>query len=67
MAKIVNLRAARKARDRRAAQALAAANRAKFGRSSADKAVTKAEVARIDWTVDGARIDSADPRPEDIT
>lgn len=56
MAEIVNLRTARKARDRRAAQDAAAANRAKFGRTKAEKAATAVETARIGRTVDGAKI-----------
>ena len=64
MAEIVNLRTARKARDRRAAQDAAAANRAKFGRTKTEKSATAAEVARISRTVDGARIEH---EPEDKT
>lgn len=55
MAKIVNLRAARKSKDRLAARAKADANAAKFGRSKAEKDLqaAKAEKARRD--LDGAK------------
>lgn len=43
MVEIVNLRQARKARDRADAEATAAANRAKFGRTKTEK---QAEAAR---------------------
>jgi Domain of unknown function (DUF4169) len=45
MAEIVNLRQARKARARAEKEALAAANRAKFGRSKAER---EAEAAKRD-------------------
>jgi len=61
MAEIINLRGARKARDRRAAQDAAAVNRAKFGRTRADKKAVDAEAARIARIVDGARL--ADDAP----
>lgn len=67
MAEIVNLRTARKARDRRVAQEAAAANRARFGRTRAEKTATEAEAARIERTVDGARIERADTAPKDMT
>ena len=67
MAEIVNLRTARKARDRRVAQEAAAANRARFGRTRAEKTATEAEAARIDRIVDGARIERADTAPKDMT
>ncbi len=60
MTEIVNLRMARKARERRAAESTAAENRAKFGRTGADKHAAKAELARIDRTLDGARIHRGD-------
>jgi Domain of unknown function (DUF4169) len=42
-AEIINLRQARKAKERREAAALAEENRAKFGRSKAERKVTQAE------------------------
>ncbi|WP_380784983.1 DUF4169 family protein [Sphingomonas sp. R86521] len=55
MAEIINLRRARKARARASAETTAAANRAAFGRTKADKDAAEAEVARIDRTLDRAR------------
>ena len=51
---VVNLRRARKARERQADEAQAAANRAAFGRSKADKAADRVERERNGRTVDGA-------------
>ena len=58
MAEIVNLRQARKARKRDEALKQADANRVKFGRTKAQKTAGQAEQARLDRTVDGARLDS---------
>ncbi len=55
MAEIVNLRRARKARDRAADKAEAEANRAQHGRTRTEKSATRAEIARRDRTLDGAR------------
>lgn len=55
MAEIVNLRLARKARDRKAAETRAAQNRAVHGRSGAERAATRAERERLARAVDGAR------------
>lgn len=57
MAEIVNLRLARKAKARAAKEADAAANRAAFGRSKADKDRAKAEEKRAASVLDGARRD----------
>lgn len=57
MAEIINLRMARKARTRAADKAGAEANRAQHGRTRAEKTATEAERARIERTLDGARID----------
>jgi Domain of unknown function (DUF4169) len=59
MAEIVNLRQARKARARIAAGAAAAENRARFGRTKADKARERLEAEASGRTLDGARIDDA--------
>jgi hypothetical protein len=43
MAEIINLRTARKRRDRSEKEMLAATNRASFGRAKSEKKLTKAE------------------------
>lgn len=55
MSEIVNLNKARKARAQAEAKATAAANRAKFGRTKGDKAVTKLEAAKTTRILDGAK------------
>jgi hypothetical protein len=45
MAEIINLRTVRKRKERGEKEAVAAANRAAFGRSKSEKALTKAEQA----------------------
>jgi hypothetical protein len=57
MAEIVNLRAARKAKARADAASKAAANRARFGRTKAEKQADVADRARRDQTLDGAKRD----------
>ena len=57
MAEIINLRRARKARDRAASEAEAAANRLSHGRSKAEKQATRAERERLERTLDGAKRD----------
>ena len=57
MAEIVNLRRARKTRDRKADAAAANANRIRFGRTKAERATEQAEQARVAATLDGARRD----------
>ncbi|UAK23732.1 DUF4169 family protein [Sphingomonas nostoxanthinifaciens] len=57
MAEIVNLRRARKARDRAEAAAHATANRARHGRTKADRSATEAEAARAEQRLDGHRIE----------
>ena len=54
MGEVVNLRLARKARARDEAQAKATANRARFGRSKAERRAEEMEAARRDRTLDGA-------------
>lgn len=61
MAEIVNLRMARKARARAAAQGTAAANRAKSGLTKAEKVASERESARNDRTLEGARIEREQP------
>lgn len=55
MAEIVNLRMARKARERARAQQEAAENRVKFGRTKAQKQRDAAEAEREARALDGAR------------
>jgi hypothetical protein len=57
MGEVVNLRPARKAKRRVEKETIAAANRAAFGRSKAEKAATQAEANRLDRDLDGARRD----------
>ncbi|KPF53818.1 hypothetical protein ABIC78_002177 [Novosphingobium sp. 1529] len=57
MAQVINLRQARKARDRQAAQAQAAANRARFGRTKAEKAADLAREEQARRQLDGHRLD----------
>lgn len=55
MGEIVSLRTARKARARADAQTTAAANRAKFGRTKAERAAEDQEAARRAALLDGAK------------
>ena len=52
---VVNLRMARKALARSEAQAVAAANRAKFGEAKPARKAREAEAARTARTLDGTR------------
>jgi hypothetical protein len=54
MAEIINLNKARKARAKAASAAKAVENRAKFGRTSAEKARDAAERMRGERSLDGA-------------
>lgn len=58
MSEIVNLNKARKARARIEARAGAAENRIRFGRTKAEKAGAKAESARAERRLDGAKRES---------
>lgn len=60
MAEIVNLRQARKARDRKQAEQQAAENRVKFGRTKAEKKKQKLDDARDASRLDGARRETDD-------
>jgi hypothetical protein len=64
MAEIVNLRRARKQRDRLAAEKQAGQNRLSFGRSRAERALSEAERDKADRHVDGHRRDRPDSEPE---
>ncbi|MGE4220651.1 MAG: DUF4169 family protein [Alphaproteobacteria bacterium] len=57
MADIINLRDARKARERALRTAEAAGNRARSGRTKADKERTAKEAERRDTDMDGKKID----------
>ena len=61
MGEIINLRQARKARNRAERQSRADENRHKHGRTKAEKNKTEMERERLDSTVDGARRE----KPED--
>ena len=55
MAEIINLRRARKSREREAAARLAEENRAKFGRTKAERETAAEKRARSYRTLDGAK------------
>ena len=59
MGEIVNLRQARKARARADKARLAETNRAKFGRTKAERKADEAEEERKARLIDGARRDGA--------
>lgn len=52
---IVNFNKAKKARAKQDAKSQAVANRAKFGRTKGEKAVEKAEAAKVVRLLDGAK------------
>ena len=60
MAEIINLRLARKARKRSDAEKQAEANRAKFGRSKAERTVQRLDEARDRRALDGAKLTDDD-------
>ncbi len=62
MGEVINLRLARKQRVRVEAAARADQNRRVFGRTAAEKAAEAAVKARVDRTLDGAKLES--PTPE---
>jgi hypothetical protein len=64
MAEIVNLRRARKARDRASAEAQAEQNRIAFGRTKAERKLTEAEKALAERCLEGHRL-SDDPDGKD--
>jgi len=57
MAEIVNLRRARKDKERRARESEADANRRRFGRTRAEKAQDKAEATRARSDIDGKKLE----------
>jgi hypothetical protein len=60
MAEIVNLRRARKARDRASSEAQAEQNRIAFGRTKAERKLTEAEKTLAERRLEGHRL-SDDP------
>ena len=61
MGEVVNLRRARKRRDRAAGADAAGRNRLAHGRTLAERRATDAERRRADAELDGARLDGDDP------
>ena len=57
MSEIVNLRQARKRAERAKREEMAAANRAKFGQSKAERIAVKAEAEKRRALLDGAKKD----------
>ena len=57
MADVINLRLARKAKARAEADKTAATNRARHGRTKADKARVKAEAERAERDLEGKRLE----------
>ncbi len=57
MGDLINLNKARKAKARNVAGATSEVNRAKFGRTKAEKARDRLEKARVDRLVEGARLE----------
>lgn len=64
MAEIINLRRARKDRQRQAADVLAAENRARHGRTRAERQRDRTEAERLDRTVNAARREPVSPTDE---
>ena len=64
MAEIVNLRRVKKARAREDSAAEAAANRAKHGRTAAQRASEDRQAARQDRVLDGAKLGGDGEPPE---
>lgn len=63
MAEIINLRRARKQRDRAAAEKQAEQNRISFGRSKAERSLTEAERDKAARTLEGHRLPGSDDEP----
>jgi hypothetical protein len=56
MADVINLNKARKAQAKATGKQAAAQNRAKFGRTGADKSLEAARKAKADQALDGAKL-----------
>lgn len=63
---VVNLRRVRKQRDRQAAEATAAQNRVRFGRSRAERELGDQQEARAARHLDGHLLRGADGREEPV-
>jgi len=57
LSEVVNLNKARKVRARAEAKATAAQNRARFGRTGADKTLEAARREKAEKTLDGAKLE----------
>lgn len=57
MSEVVNLNRARKVRARAEAKATAAQNRARFGRTGADKTLEASRREKAEKTLDGAKLE----------
>lgn len=57
MGDVINLRQARKARDRKAAEQAASEARARHGRTKAEGALEKAEAEKLSRIMDQAKLD----------
>lgn len=64
MAEIITLRTARKAKARATKDTQAAANRAAFGRTRAERQADAAEKARRDGVLDGAKLVGDQRQPD---
>jgi len=64
MGDVVNLNQFRKKRDRAVKAQQRAVNRARTGRTKADRQMTQAEAAQGESALDGKRIDHAPDEPE---
>jgi hypothetical protein len=64
MAEIINLRQARKARDRKAAEQAAAEARVRHGRTKGQRAKEKTEAERLSRTLDQSRREPTAADPE---
>ena len=60
MADVINLNRARKAKAKAAGKQAAVENRAKFGRTGADKALEAARKAKAEQALDGAKLDKGE-------
>ena len=60
MAEVINLNKARKARTKAVGKRAAAENRAKFGRTGADRKLEAARKAKADQALDGAKLTPED-------
>lgn len=57
MADVINFNKARKARDKEAGKVAAAENRARFGRTKADRSLDQARAEKAERALDQAKLD----------